>query len=1085
MAGNRGIYNAAMKRAQELAQKQQWSAALREYQRAAAEFPEDVDARLGIAAAYAGLQRWQEAQEVYRKLQQEAPEDPVILERLAESYVQGKDLTQAREVLLRLSDLHVLHRKLPQAIAVLERLEKLLPQDEEVLNRLASLYLRAGDRSSAVRAQTERVRLLFRQGRLDEAMVLGEETLKLAPDNRQVKELLFRLRREIAARKERGESPMETAPAGVISTYQLEEWAREATEHQERGDLEGAMRLYERAVQGGLRRADVLYSLGLLYKEAGRLQEAVDLLQGASGDDEFALSSHYALGECYRDLGQLDLAAQEFERAIHLVDLQSIGREAVEDLIQMYEAAADVHERRRDLARAASLYATLAGFLQSKRWKQGRTDEFRRRAQELTEQSMFEKLRQLGTGILPAIEGQVRGEPTEEVAVEEAAPSIPPLTEGTLRPITDFLRAAGRPEAAFPAGAPAGAPVTVKPLEEALAIVPPVPVQLPVRELDTSGLGESVQELVQASRIYLERGLFNAAIDACCEVIVQAPDYLPIHLRLAEIYERQDRPEMALAKYQALAQTYLAREEKEKAVEVYRAMLALSPDAVSTRSHLADLLLELGQTEEAVREKIQLAQSYFRLGQTGRAIETFREVRALAPEDKEVYLEYGLFLLKMDRPEAALGELRRALQLDPQDACALTRVNVALALLGEERAFWESLGTVLRRAEQDGEAVLMVEREYRDALLLQESPFLYYALGLLKRQAGLLGEALENFQRAYRYFGPEPSDPLQLRLCRALAEAYLLLGRPEEAIRILEQGLEWASVLSPSEAESGLPDFAAVPTPLTFYHWLAEAYTKAGRLDQAIAALNQAKAAHPFDRETGTKLADLYFRQGNLKQALAELSELAQHYEQTKQLDRSLEIYQHMVRLAPSNIAVRKQLSRLYIRRGYVDKGLEELETVAELQQKRGLIEEAVASLQEMADVYWTLGRHDRSYQVYDRIVRLAPEDVAARQQLVNLHILAGRLADALEEQRNIARIALHRKDAETSIAALHQVLALDAQDRWALRQLADLLASRGEHGQALRLYRRLARLEPDNAEVARRIQEEEALTGVQADASG
>ncbi len=1083
MAGNRGIYNAAMKRAQELAQKQQWAAALREYQRAAAEFPEDMDARLGIAAAYAGLQRWKEAQEVYRKLQQETPEDPVILERLAESYIQGKDLAQAREVLLRLSDLHVLHRKVPQAIAVLERLEKLLPQDDEVLNRLASLYLRAGDRPSAVRVQTERVRLLFRQGRLDEAMALGEETLKLAPDNRQVKELLFRLRREVAARKERGEVPVETAPAAVVSTYQLEEWAREAAEHQERGDLEGALRLYERAVQGGLRRADVLYSLGLLYKEVGRLQEAVGLLQDATGDDEFALSSHYALGECYRDLGQLDQAAQEFERAIHLVDLQSIGREAVEDLIQMYEAAADVHERRKDLARAASLYATLAGFLQSKRWKQGRTDEFRRRAQELTERSMFEKLRQLGTGILPAIEGRVRGEPAEEMAVEEAAPSIPPLTEGTLRPITDFLRAAGRTEAAFPAGPPA--PVTVKPLEEALAIVPPVPVQLPVRELDTSGLEEPVQELVQASRIYLERGLFNAAIDACCEVIVQAPDYLPIHLRLAEIYERQDRPEMALAKYQALAQTYLAREEKERAVEVYRAMLALSPDAVPTRSHLADLLLELGQTEEAVREKIQLAQSYFRLGQTGRAIETFREVRALAPEDKEVYLEYGLFLLKMDRPDAALGELRRALQLDPQDTCALTRVNVALAQLGEERAFWESLATVLRRAEQDHEAALTVEKEYRDALLLQESPFLYYALGLLKRQAGLLSEALENFQRAYRRFGPEPSDPLQLRLCRALAEAYLLLGRPEEAIRVLEQGLEWAKVLAPSEAEPGLPDFAAVPTPLTFYHWLAEAHTKAGRMDQAIAALNQAKSAHPFDRETGTKLADLYFRQGNLKQALAELNELAQHYEQTKQLDRALEIYQHMVRLAPNNIAVRKHLSRLYIRRGYVDKGLEELEAVAELQQKRGLIEEAVASLQEMADVYWTLGRHDRSYQVYDRIVRLSPEDVAARQQLVNLHILAGRLADALEEQRNIARIARRRKDAETSIAALHQVLALDPQDRWALRELADLLASRGEHGQALRLYRRLLRLEPDNAEVARRIQEEEALTGVQADASG
>lgn len=209
------------------------------------------------------------------------------------------------------------------------------------------------------------------------------------------------------------------------------------------------------------------------------------------------------------------------------------------------------------------------------------------------------------------------------------------------------------------------------------------------------------------------------------------------------------------------------------------------------------------------------------------------------------------------------------------------------------------------------------------------------------------------------------------------------------------------------------------------------------------------------------------------------------HYEQTNQLDRALEILQHMARLAPSNLAVHKRLSHLYIRRGYIEKGLEELDTLSELAHKRGQIEEAVRALQQMAEVYWTMGRHDRAYQVYDRIVQLAPDDISARQQLVNLHILAGRLADALEEQRTIARIALRKKDTETAVAALHQVLALDPQERWALRQLADLLASIGEHGQALRLYRRLIRLEPDNFELAKRIQEEERLTGAQAEASG
>lgn len=1068
MAGNRGIYNAAMKRAQAYAWKQEWGEALREYQRAVAEFPDDLDARLGAAAAYAGLSRWPEALRVYEELHREMPDDPVILERLADALVQVGDRARARDAYLRLSDLYVFHQKMLQAIAALQRLCELFPQDEEVLARLARLYQESGDDQSAAQVLVERVRLLFQEKRVAEAMALCEEALRLAPEHRQARELLFRLRQEMAARRERGEEEEQPGSTAPVSQYQLEEWVREATERQERGDLEGALRLYERAVQSGLRRADVCYSLAFLYKETGRLEESIEWFQAASRDEEYALSSHYALGEVYRDLGRLELAAQEFERALHLVDLQTIGREAIEDLIQMYQDAASVHERLGDLARAASLYATLAGFLQGKRWRQQQVDEFRKRAEELTEKSLFAKLRQLGTGILPVVEEQARA-PQAEVERPAPAGPTPATSEGALRPITDFLRpgSVSRAEST----------PSLRPLEEALSIAPPAPVQLPVRELDTSGLEEGVRELVEASRVYLERGLFYAAIDVCCKVIERAPDYLPIHLRLAEIYERQDRPDMALAKYQALIQTYLARGEKEKAVDVYRALLSLSPDDLTSRSRLAELLLDLGREEEGVREMIQVAQTYFRLGQTTRAIESFREIRARAPESREVYLEYGLFLLKLDRPEAAVNELRRAVQMDPQDPVGLARINIALAWLRDEEPFWESLEAVLKRAEEDEQAGRTMEQEYKEALLIQEIPVLYYALGLLQRQAGRVAEALESFQRASQRLGEEPKDVLQLRLCRATAEAYLLLGQTEEAIRVLQKGLQWAEVLAPRVPPGPSAGPRAVPTALSFYHWLAEAYTKLGWFEQAISALGRAREAHPHDRETVTKLADLYFRQGNLRQALAELNGLATHYEQTNDLDRALEVLQQMVRLAPSNLAVRRKLATLSIRRGFVDRGLSELETVAELQQKKGMIEEAVRSLQQIAEIYWTMGRQDRAYQAYGRIVQLVPHDVAARQQLVNLHILAGRLADALEEQRTIARIALERKETETAIAALHQVLALNPEDRWALRELGDLLSAIGEHGQAVRLYRRLARLEPEDTEVAARLQEEERRT--------
>ena len=85
------------------------------------------------------------------------------------------------------------------------------------------------------------------------------------------------------------------------------------------------------------------------------------------------------------------------------------------------------------IARAASLYSTLANFLQSKRWGKDRAGEFRQKAKELTERNMFAKLRTLGTGAL-----------TMPEPVAAAAPAPPeetmPETWGKIRPITDFLK---------------------------------------------------------------------------------------------------------------------------------------------------------------------------------------------------------------------------------------------------------------------------------------------------------------------------------------------------------------------------------------------------------------------------------------------------------------------------------------------------------------------------------------------------------------------------------------------------------------------------------------------------------------------
>lgn len=89
-------------------------------------------------------------------------------------------------------------------------------------------------------------------------------------------------------------------------------------------------------------------------------------------------------------------------------------------------------------------------------------------------------------------------------------------------------------------------------------------------------------------------------------------------------------------------------------------------------------------------------------------------------------------------------------------------------------------------------------------------------------------------------------------------------------------------------------------------------------------ALQAAKRHLPYD-PIYTKLADVYFQQGKLNEALAQLDELATHYENRCDLDRSIETLEYGEQLAPNNIPIVSRLAKLQIRRGYLDKGVDGL----------------------------------------------------------------------------------------------------------------------------------------------------------------
>ena len=1076
MAGNRALYDRAMEQSREAARRKQWDEALKQAVRALQEFPKDSDARSSAAVSLLQTGKYPQALQVFEELRSADAGNPFFLEYIAQVNEHMGNMTPAVTAYTQLADIQLGRRLAPKAIEALREVLRLSPNADDQRLRLAHLLEENGGTAEATNEYLALARTAQDQGRLDLAERYADDARRLSPNSREVKEQLATLHVALegaatAAMTNQADQDAPVAMPGMTGGLRgqqlvIEKMITQAQELQENGDLPGAIEQYERAVKLGADRPDTLYSLGLLYQERGDHQQAAPMLQQAARDPEYALSAHYSLGTSYEALGQLPLAAQEYEHTIRLVDVQSIGKSESEDLVQMYASAANIYIQVGDIARAASLYSTLANFLASKRWGRERADEFRRKAKELTERNMFAKLRTMGTGALTA------PEPVAEAAADISAPM--PETWGKIRPITDFLKYDQGADSssvdifATPAVASAAAPAD--PLDAIAALPTPTkPDFKPLAALDVTGLDDVVEKYVVASEKYIAQGLMVAAIDACLEVIRLEPNYLQIHLRMGEIYEREGKPEEALTKYQLLIETYVARNEPRQAIDVYYRLIELSPDTINARARLAELLKNDNRVDAAAEQLAQVASTYFRMGQTNKALEEYRRGLQWAPGSAPLHAQYGQSLLKLERYEAALSEFRRALELDQNNVAGIAQVNATLALIGDQPvAIWQSLATVLERLKtaQHGATLAEVQAEYRSALLIQDAAILHYILGIIQQDAGQHPSALLEFEQAAGLLQTD-EDPMlpPMLVHQAMADSYIAIGQANDALDQLKRGQAVATKQPPN------PEFArfAFATPLApgeIVRRMAEAFAASGDLAGAERALQEAKQHLPYDRTIYTKLADIYFRQGLLTEALAQLEELATNYENKQDLDRAIESLEYGLKLAPNNIPIGLRWAQLNIRRGYLDKGIAGLNKVAEQQRKAGQIKDAVVSLQQVADVHWMLGQHDLSRTIYDKIVKIAPNDVEARQWLSFMYTLSGRTDDAISEKKQIVRLLMQQRDYDTAIAELHQIIGINQTDAEAYFQLGDVLMRREEYEQAVRIYSRLANM--PEVEVAR-----------------
>jgi tetratricopeptide (TPR) repeat protein len=618
MAGNRRLYEHALRRATEHYERKQWEKALAEFRNALNEFPDDLGVLEKTADVYERLGRLDEAAQNYQTI----------------AAAQSRQGHQDR------------------AVEFWERATRLDNSLIDSHKNLAFVYASQGKSKNAVRENLALARIFQQQNQLMDALGYVQAAYALDPANPDVLTALELLRAagvtttEETPAEETGVrgSPVDLTrekalsdlaetifedvrpQTGKLSKSEADSLITKAIDQQTQGNASGAIDTYRRILAAGVDMPAVNFNLGLLYQENFRLDDAIQQFNYSVNFTEYRLGSMFALGELYRAKGQVDEALNYFLEALKIIDLGTVSRDQADDLIKVYESLAETYATKGEAQQAGTFVNTLVEFLSSKGWAD-KVAQARRRLDNLT---------------------------------EEGAPAIS--------------------------------------LAEILSL------------RDSEALLQSLSLMQELAK----RGKYYSALEEAYLAIQRAPDYLPLHLRMAEMMFKNNQTEPATGKFLIIANTMAARGDNHQAMAIYQRILRLAPMDVTIRTRLIEMLVSYGQIDRALEQYLALADTYYQLASPEKAREKYLEALALAPRGTTSKLWTNQIMHKLGELDMERGDWRRALQtyeqikkIDPSDEKARLTLVELYYRVQPQRALQE-IDEMLKAYRADGKAKRLV-----------------------------------------------------------------------------------------------------------------------------------------------------------------------------------------------------------------------------------------------------------------------------------------------------------------------------------------------------------------------------------------
>ena len=452
---------------------------------------------------------------------------------------------------------------------------------------------------------------------------------------------------------------------------------------------------------------------------------------------------------------------------------------------------------------------------------------------------------------------------------------------------------------------------------------------------------------MQEAEKYVIQGKISHAIREYKRILEKEPSDLTLLNTIGDLYYREKNTSEALSHFRQLADAYVKEGFTVKAIAIYKKIIKLESNSVDPLLKIAELYTLQGLSREARDHYAQAVDFYKKKNQTDKALETFRRIVALDPDNPNYRVRYADFAAQVGKKDEAarsyLDAAEAALRRGEQ-AAAESAVKKA-AQLDQRSSQLQFIRAKLAFAKGDMDEVERILDSVPDvkatakgrALLLQA----YLAAQKVKAAEGLV---MDVFHANHDDFTPVSSfvamcvqrgnyDPAQKALVGA-AEAMIARKTSGPLMDSLRQIWSQQPQHIPTlelicEVCERTADEVTLPEALEA---LGHAYAQSDMLDKAEAVFRKLVSRQPENQEYTGLLNQVLQRQGKEGVAAAIPADLS-----TIEADL---VFEGTAAPAPSK-ADEEELAA-------VNEALEN----SDLFSRYGLIDKAIAQLEKALEVY-------------------------------------------------------------------------------------------------------------------------------------